>query len=186
MKRKSKFGRGCRWISLVWSTFFFIGLAALVLLNYSCASEQYDPRPDRDHDMTTELGIRVWTNGHDVDPDKIDEIFLERVEALGYGQPPAFNLIISPTHCREYPDGLTYCGFEDPDIPYMLAGVFSPVSLSIEIHLMKGQGIDPEDEWSLEQSALGHEIDHLIMYWFDVDDWDLNEVEYTRSQPEEK
>ena len=160
---------------------FIIGLVILI----GCVSEPYDPRPDRDPDMITELGTRVWTNGHDVDPNEIDEIFLERVDKLDRGQPPAFNLIISPTHCREYPDGLTYCGFEDPDIPYMLNGVFSPVSLSIEIHLMKGEGINPKDEWSLEQSALGHEIDHLILYWFDIDGWDLNEVEYTRSQPEE-
>ena len=186
-QKKSRLRRGCSWISLVCSTFFFIGLAALVLLNYGCGREQYDPRPDRDHDMTTGLGIRVWANGHDVDPDEIDEIFLDEVEELDHGQPPPFNLIISPTHCREYPDGLTYCGFEDPGFSFMLAGVFYSQTLSIKIHIMKGEGINPEDEWSLEQSALGHEIDHLIMYWFDIDGWNVNEeeLEYTKAQPEE-
>ncbi|HDZ27790.1 hypothetical protein LCGC14_1020520 [marine sediment metagenome] len=166
-RRKSRLRRGGGWIGLVCSTFFFIGLAALVLLNYGCGREQYDPRPGRDPDMITELGIRVWTNGHDIDPDEIDQIFLERVEDLDHGQPPPFNLIISPTHCREYPDGLTYCGFEDPDFSFMLAGVFYSYSNSIKIHLMNG-------EWSLEQSALKHEIRHQIMWWFDVPGWDIN------------
>ena len=163
--KKSKIRRGCGWIGFVCSVFFFIGLTALVLIG--CAPDAYDPLPEGEPDIITSLDIRVWTNGHDVDPDGIDEIFLDEVEYLEHGEPPPFNLIISPAHCREYPDGLTYCGFEDPGFSFMLAGVFYPESNSIKIHLMNS-------EWSLEQSALSHEIRHQIMYWFDIPGWDIN------------
>ena len=172
MQKKSKLRKGCGWISLVCSIVFFISLTVLVL---GCGSEPYDPRPSGDADMITPLGNRVWTQGHDVDPDGIDRIFLAvveaLVEALGYGQPPPFNLIIQPAHCREYPDGLTYCGFENPDFSFMLAGTFTPGNI-IEIHLMNG-------EWPLEKSALGHEIDHYIKYWYGDDDWNVNDVKVT-------
>ncbi len=175
-RRKSKFRRGCGWISFVCLMLFFAGLTTLVLIN--CAPDAYGPLPDGEPDITTSLDISVWTNGHDVDPDEIDEIFLNEVEELGYGQPPPFNLIISPAHCREYPDGLTYCGFEDPDFPFMMAGVFYWQSNSITIHLMNG-------EWDLEQSALGHEIRHWIMYWFDIPGWDINSDKPAWSDQEE-
>jgi len=174
-RKGGKFRRGYGW-SFVCLMLFFAGLATLILI--SCAPDAYDPRPNSEPELTTSLGTKVWANGHDVDPDEIDEIFLERVEYLDHGEPPPFNLVILPAHCREYPDGLTYCGFENPVFDYMLAGYFAPESLTIEIHLMNG-------EWTLEASALGHEIDHFIKYWFDVDGWELNNAkDYTESQPE--
>ncbi len=168
-RRKSKFKQGCGWIDVVCSTFFFIGLTALILLNYSCAPEiVIDPRPSGNQDMITPLGINVWTNEHNVDPDEIDDIIEEVVEEQGYGPVPAFDLVIEPAHCREYPDGLTYCGFECPDLPYMLAGRFYYHELiAIKIHLMNG-------EWTLEQSALKHEIRHYVMYIHRIPGWDIN------------
>ncbi len=61
----------------------------------------------------------------------------------------------------------------------MLNGTFTPANI-IEIHLMNG-------EWTLGQSALGHEIDHYILYYYGDDDWNVNEAaENTPAKGEEK
>ncbi|HEA69307.1 MAG TPA: hypothetical protein ENI07_21230 [Desulfobacterales bacterium] len=110
------------------------------------------------------------------------------VEEIGYGPVPPFDLIIGPAHCREYPDGLTYCGFEDPDMSFMLAGRFYYLDQkpAVKIHLMKGIGIDPENEWTLEQSALSHEIEHYVMYIYNIDGWNINITKYALEENTEK
>ena len=146
----------------------------------SCSPERSDLRPYDTPDMVTELGINIWLDGQDsiVDPDEVDQYFLDTVEELGYGTVPIIDLIISQTICREYPDGLTYCGFTEPGYPYMLAGLYSPPR-SIKIHLMSGEEIDPAEQWTFKQSAFPHKIEHHVKYWYDDDDWNVNEVKNT-------
>ncbi|HEA68486.1 hypothetical protein LCGC14_1265480 [marine sediment metagenome] len=178
MRKSSKFKRGCGWISFVCLMLFFGGLTTLVLINISCSNESVvDPRPYETPDMVTAFGINVWLGGYDIDPDEIDEYFLEVVDELNYGPVDPIDLIISPTHCREYLDGLTYCGFEDPDLSFMLAGRFYPPN-DIKIHLMNG-------EWSLGESALDHELRHYGMYYYDVPGWDINSDKPAWSDQEE-
>ncbi len=142
----------------------------------SCVPESVvDPRPYETPDMVTALGINVWTK-EDINLDEIDEYFLEIVDKLNYGSVLPVDLIISPTHCREYPDGFTYCGFEDPDMGFMLAGRFYYLEQkpAIKIHLMKGEGIDPEDEWTLGETAFAHEVEHYVMYIHNIPGWNIN------------
>ncbi|KKN38788.1 hypothetical protein LCGC14_0749790 [marine sediment metagenome] len=159
---------------------FIIGLLILI----GCAPKFDDLRPYKTPDMVTELGINVWLDGQEglVDPDELDQYFLDVVDELDYGPVPYdFNLIISKTVCAEYPDGLVYCGFTDPYFSFMLAGQFFPPK-DIEIHLMNGEGIDPERRWTLKESAFKHEIEHYVKYWYGENDWDVGEVEYTVSE----
>ena len=181
MQKKSKLRKGCGWISLACSILFFFGLTGLVLLNVSCIKldreEQINPRPYDIPDIITDAGVQVWTGGHDVDPDEIDLIFEEVVEALNYGEVPPYDLVIGSSHCREYPNGLEYCGFEDPDLDFMLAGRFYYVDQKpvVKIHLLNG-------EWTLGQSALDHELEHYVMYIHNVPGWNINEVETTPAE----
>ncbi len=187
--KKSKFRNDCGWFGLACSIFFFIGLGAFVLLNVGCVilnrEEPINPRPYDTPDMVTDAGVQVWTGGHDVDPDEIDLIFEEVVEYLSYeydevplfDEVPPFDLVIGPSHCREYPNGLTYCGFEDPDLDFMLAGRFYYIDQKpvVKIHIMNG-------EWTLDRSALDHEIEHYVMYIYNIPGWNINEVELTEAE----
>ena len=170
--------------------YLIIGLIVFMFISFNCVeSENIDPiipvipvvnpRPYETPDMVTAFGINVWLGGYKINPDELDQYFLEVVDELGYGPVDLIDLIISPTHCREYPDGLTYCGFEDPDVSFMLAGRFYyHGKLAIKIHLMFG-------EWGFKESALSHEIEHYVMYIYQIPGWNINnEYEYTISQSE--
>ena len=164
----------------------FIGLICLIFFFIGCAPDE-DLRPYETPDKVTDLGINVWLDGQDsiVDLDEIDQYFLDVVDELNYGPVPSdFNLIISKTVCAEYPDGLTYCGFTNSYFSFMLAGLFVTPK-DIQIHLMNGEGIDPEERWTLEESAFKHEIEHYVKYWHGEDGWDIGnvvEIEYTVSE----
>ncbi len=165
--------------------YFIISLFVFI----SCvASERYDLRPYETSDMTTDLGIQVWLDGQEgiVGIDEIDTVFLDTVEEMDRGPVPLIDLVIVKTICLEYPDGLVYCGFQDPRLPFMLAGLYSPPR-DIKIHLMNGtdvdgKDLDPEKRWPLEWSAFGHEVEHHVRYWYDEDDWNLNEMVYTKAK----
>ena len=192
-RKKSKLQNNCGRNGFACSILFFIGLIGLVLLNYGCSSEGEEPGvlpyviPDIVYeipDMVTDLGIRVWFDEQDltVDSDEIDEYFLKVVDELGYGPVPVIGLIISQTSCQEYPDGLVYCGFTDPSYPdRILAGLYFYLEGIIKIHLMTGEEIDPEEQeqWTLEQSAFSHEIEHHVLYWYGDDDWSVNDAQNT-------
>ncbi|KKN01164.1 hypothetical protein LCGC14_1130530 [marine sediment metagenome] len=155
----------------------------VLLILIGCAPDE-DLRPYETPDMVTELGINIWLDGQDsiVDPDEVDQYFLDVVDELDYGPVPFdFNLIIVQTVCAEYPDGLIYCGFTDSYFSFMLAGLFAPPK-DIKIHLMNGEGIDPEERWTLEKSAFKHEIKHMAKYYYNEDGWNIGELEYTVSE----
>ncbi len=109
MKQKSKLHKNCRLIGLICS-FFFFGIIILVFLG--CAGSGDDGTPD----INTPLGIDIWTDGHDINPDEIDRHFIRVDDGLGYGLTPprgnttnTFKLFILPAEIRTEEDGTEIC-----------------------------------------------------------------------------
>jgi len=150
-KRKSKLKNRCLIIGIVLIT----GAAFL-----TCMS---DPAPD----VVTTLGILVWLEGHDVDLNELDTLFLEIEEGLDYGPLPSnFELHIKQATCNE-----SKCYFKMPPDQRKLAGLFKAPD-RLYIHLANG-------DWTLRQSAYKHEIIHYAkLYYFNDPDADHSDSDW--------